>query len=78
MRELQENRENRVQLEAAVRSALGGMSLAYDQMVAQQGGVYLRNVLISGNGVVITADDAFIQNGEIRLGANARVRFSPK
>ena len=41
-------------------------------------GVYAEGVTITLNGVVITADDAFIQNGEVRLGANARVRLSPK
>jgi hypothetical protein len=62
-----------------MRAALARLSFTYDRMTLQPGGVYMmEGVTLTLNGTVITADDAFIQNGEVRLGANARVTFSPK
>lgn len=66
--------ERLVSLRQAERNM--GATLKADKIILNRDPVSLQgNVTITFmNGVVITADDAVFENGEIRLGSNARVR----
>jgi hypothetical protein len=73
-------------IDVAQRMSLGmrviretGAHITADRLERRGAGVYAQgNVRLRFSDVVVTADDAEIQGGEIRLGSNARITAPPK